>query len=158
MITSVAILLMAAAARHECTTPEGLSRICTGTSIVQLIATPEKFEGAWVRTHGVASIEFEGMRLCLDEKSLEHGISVNCLWLEFSRPLLPTRNGAKGPDGLQSACSGRYVLVAGYFTAERRGHKGAYTGTIREVERISGHPMVVSSGETYHGCDFSAQE
>jgi hypothetical protein len=93
-------------------------------SMIQLIATPQHFEGRKVRVHGFARIRFENCVAYLTRDDMEYGNGKNGIWLSFGRSLK-----AKGLDG-------RFVLVFGVFTAKDKGHKGANSGTLEDIARI----------------------
>ena len=51
-------------------------------SIIQLIATPEKFDGKFVSLIGFLCIAFEGDSIYLHREDLEKGIPRNGLWVD----------------------------------------------------------------------------
>ena len=90
-------------------------------SIVQLLATPARYEGRLVQVRGVAHFEFEESALYLHREDADHMNSANGLWLE-----------AGGHDDLSDV----FVLVEGRFTARSHGHLGAWPGEIDHVTRL----------------------
>ena len=95
----------------------------TDVSMVQLIANPKEYHGKFVRLIGFASVEFEGTAVYLHQDDYKYDIPKNGLWLDidFQR---------------QKKFDGRYVLVEGTFDAERKGHHGIFSGTIKDVKRL----------------------
>jgi hypothetical protein len=78
-------------------------------SVVQLIATPEKFDGKFVRLIGFLCIAFEGDAIYLRREDLEKGIPRNGLWVDI-------------PEKTDPKLSMHYVLVEGVFDANDHGH------------------------------------
>jgi len=90
-------------------------------SMVQLLATPERYEGRLVRVKGVAHFEFEESALYLHREDAENMNGSNGLWLSTG-----------GHDELSDV----FVIVEGRFTARSHGHLGAWPGEIRDVTRL----------------------
>jgi hypothetical protein len=92
-------------------------------SLLQLIATPERFDHKLVSVIGFVRLEFEGNALYLHEDDYKFGITKNGVWLS---------------GVVQSKFSGRraiptdreYILVTGYFRAKQHGHMGLFSGTL----------------------------
>lgn len=97
-------------------------------SIVQLIATPERFDGKMIRVIGFLHLEFEGNALYLHETDFCHSISANAVWVAVGWP----------PKDEQMARSNSYVLLEGRFDAQSKGHFGMFSGSIRDVSRLNG--------------------
>jgi len=96
--------------------------------MVQLFATPERFDGKRVAAAGWCNLEFEGNALYLHEDDFRYGLVTNALWLEVPHPL---------PESYRSA-QGGYAGVVGTFRAGRGGHLGRYNGSIlvEELQRV----------------------
>ena len=94
-------------------------------SIVNLLATPERFVGKRVATYGYAVAEFEGTATYLSESDMRRRSTVNAIWLARSdqSPRL-------------AAAHERYAFVEGVFDADR-GHADVFGGTIREITEVS---------------------
>ena len=95
-------------------------------SMIQLIATPEKFHGKFVRIIGYLRLEFEGNGLYLHREDYLAAINKNGIWFDVT--LETMKNPKKFTD--------RYVLVEGTFSARSYGHLGLWSGTISEVKRV----------------------
>ena len=98
-------------------------------SMVQLIATPERFHGKRVRFTGFVHFQFEGNGIYLHKEDHDQEILNDGLWIE--RPAGSTLNDV-------------YVLVEGTFRADDRGHMGLFSGTLEDVTR-----MELEFGATY---------
>ena len=94
------------------------------TSIVQLLANPEKFEGKLIEVRGFVRIEFEGDAIYLHKEDYEHGLYSNGMWLGTSE--------CKRLDGTRFDVG--YAMVVGRYTSKRRGHMGLWSGAIEEVQ------------------------
>jgi hypothetical protein len=95
-------------------------------SIIQLIATPEKYDGKLVRAIGFVRLEFEGNVIYLHQEDLKHGLTRNGLWLNV-------------PKGIQKEAdkyNDQYVLVVGTFNAREKGHMGMTSGAIEDINRF----------------------
>jgi hypothetical protein len=91
------------------------------TSLVALLADPQRFHGKEVTIIGYAHLEFEGCTLCLSRSDSENVIAPNCVALDL--PLRPEF----------TSLSNRNVLVRGIFDAK----KGAdiYPGSLTRISR-----------------------
>ena len=96
-------------------------------SIIQLIATPEKFDGKFVSLIGFLCIAFEGDSIYLHREDLEKGIPRNGLWVDI-------------PEKTDPKLSMHYVLIEGIFDANDHGHMGMFGGAIRKVSRMTAWP------------------
>jgi hypothetical protein len=106
---------------------------------VKLLASPETYTGKRVRVAGFLHVKFEDSALYLTKDDGDFVTLANAVWIEYdSNPSLElqerkrtgeTRNDLKQFDG-------KYVLLEGTFTPDRRGHLGAFQGTIEKVTRV----------------------
>jgi hypothetical protein len=95
-------------------------------SIINLIATPEKYHDEKVIIKGYAVLEFEGDAIYLSKEDAEYGITRNALYLDVDAEQL--RNYQKDSQG--------YVLVEGKFDANSHGHLALFSGVIKEITRF----------------------
>jgi hypothetical protein len=116
-VTAVALMLASAG----CAQASG-EAAAVSVSLIQLIATPERYNEKRVRAVGVAQFAFEENALYLHKDDADLLNTSNAVWLDA---------GSISTEGL----SGLPVFVEGVFTASRRGHLGAFQGTIL-VHRI----------------------
>jgi len=97
-------------------------------SLLQLIATPDAFEGKYVRVQGFVRIEHEGSAIYLHREDWEHMLTKNGLWLAASD---------SAPEGSKEAeVNNRYALIEGVFTAKQKGHLGLWSGSIEKITRM----------------------
>jgi hypothetical protein len=100
-------------------------------SLINLIATPEKYDGKWVRVEGVCSFEFEGNALFLSREDRKYGFTKNAIWAAYETL------GAEPYDlAFMAKFNGRHVLVEGRFDAHHGGHLGLFSGALTNVNRI----------------------
>ncbi len=90
-------------------------------TMVELIASPEKFEGKSVRVIGYLHLEFEGTVLYLHKEDYDHALLGNGIWVDIR--------------DLKSKLSDNYVLLEGTFTAKKHGHLGMWRGELQDVRR-----------------------
>lgn len=99
-------------------------------SMVQLIATPEKFDGKFVRVFGFLWLEFEADSLYLHREDLVQGLTRNGVWVHRTEAI--ERDGKK--------LNRHYVLIEGVFDAQDHGHMGLWGGAIKNITRIETWP------------------
>jgi hypothetical protein len=92
-------------------------------SIVQLIATPEKYNGKVVQVAGFLRLEFEGDTIYLHEDDYNHGIHKNGLWVVRNAKI----------DEKASKLNMHYVVLEGTFDASNQGHLGLNSGSITNI-------------------------
>jgi len=83
-------------------------------TLVQLIATPERFDGKLIRVIGFLTLAFEGDALYFHREDYEHAICGNGIWVEVT------------PEITEQAhtLNLNYVLLEGVFSLSNRGHMG----------------------------------
>jgi hypothetical protein len=97
-------------------------------SLLQLIATPDAFDGKYVRVLGFVHIGHEATAIYLHREDSEHMLTKNGLWLEASDA---------APEGSKEAqVQDRYALVEGRFTAKKKGHRNLWSGSIEDITRM----------------------
>lgn len=97
-------------------------------SIIQLIATPDAFDGKYVQVWGFVHIGHETTAIYLHREDLEHALTKNGLWLEA--------NDAT-PDGSKEAqVHKRYAMIVGRFDGKKKGHLALWSGTIGSITRM----------------------
>lgn len=97
-------------------------------SLLQLIATPDNFEGKYVRIWGFVRIEHEGTAVYLHREDAEHMLTKNGLWL--------AANDASPEGSKEAQVKDRYALIEGRFTAKKTGHRGLWSGSIEAITRM----------------------
>jgi hypothetical protein len=99
-------------------------------SLVQLISTPERFDGRHVRVIGFVHLEFEGNAAYLHREDFDSGLLKNAVWVDFRRGTLSSSH----------PINDRYVLLEGVFDARHFGHLGLFAGTLSDITRAEPWP------------------
>lgn len=94
-------------------------------SIINLIATPEKYHGKIVRVVGFAVLKFESTALYLSEQDATKRVTKNALWIDID-----------GRNDKYRSLNMRYVLIEGIFDAKNRGHMSLCSGAIKDISRL----------------------
>jgi RNA polymerase sigma factor (sigma-70 family) len=97
-------------------------------SLLQLIATPDAFDGKHVQIFGFVRIEHEGTSIYLHREDSDHRLHKNGLWLVAS--------DVPAEDSKEALVKDRYALIEGRFTAKRKGHRDLWSGSIEEIIRM----------------------
>lgn len=95
-------------------------------TMVQLIATPEKYDGEFVRVIGVGNLEFEGNCLSLSKDDLKYHTG-NSIWIELGSKAISYEEAKQ--------YNGEYVIVEGYFDKDDCGHMNLFCGSIKNISR-----------------------
>jgi hypothetical protein len=107
-------------------------------SLIQLIANPEKYDGKDISVLGFLRIEFEGNALYFHREDYEIGLLKNAIWVDVTPEMKKD----------QSKFSMHYVLIEGTFSASERGHMGAFSGSIKHINRVMPWPLLRSREST----------
>ena len=94
------------------------------TTIIQLLANPDAYDGKKVRVIGVGNAATENCSLSLTKDDWKYSTG-NCLWVALDRAFL---------EELQQY-NGEYVIVEGVFDKDERGHSDAFQGAIKNISR-----------------------
>jgi hypothetical protein len=97
----------------------------TNVTIVQLIATPEKFDGKLIRVIGFLRLEFEGDVLYLHREDYENAILGDGIWVDATAEM----------NKQSATLNMHYVLLEGIFSSREHGHMGMWSGTIKQIRR-----------------------
>ncbi|MBE7013490.1 MAG: hypothetical protein E7416_05425 [Ruminococcaceae bacterium] len=95
-------------------------------TMVQLIATPERYDGKFIRVIGVGNLEFENNCLSLSKEDLKYGVG-NSIWLELGDKAISYEEAKQ--------YNGEYVIVEGFFDKDDRGHMDMFCGSIKDISR-----------------------
>ncbi len=103
--------------------PEQVTQV-TPASLIQLISSPEKFDGKTISVIGVVRLEFEGNRLYLSRSDYQNRVDDNGIWIRPSKQMW---------DG-RAEVDSEYVHIVGIFEAHAadQSHQGS---GIREIKR-----------------------
>lgn len=96
-------------------------------TIIQLLASPEKYDGKRVRVIAVGNLEFEGDGLYLGKEDLLY-YTGNCIWLDFvGNTIIPYEEIKQ--------YNGKYVIVEGIFHKDDFISTNGFHGKITDITR-----------------------
>jgi hypothetical protein len=96
-------------------------------SMIQLIATPERFNNKQVNVVGFLNLEFEGDALWTSKADFEAVIPGNAILFEVPKKLSAEQ---------RKQLSGHFVIVVGKFKALGSGQKAIFAGVLTDVVRV----------------------
>ncbi len=105
-----------------------LDSLVEDVSLVQLIATPERYHGKFVQVVGYMNLEFEGNAIYLHREDFDQRLTRNSFWVEFSEEIRKQKN-------LENY-NKQYVIIIGTFDMESKGHLGLFGGEITNIWRL----------------------
>ncbi|MAP80295.1 MAG: hypothetical protein CL526_04310 [Aequorivita sp.] len=97
-------------------------------SIINLIATPEKYHNKKVRVIGFLNLEFEGNAIYLHKDDYKKSIHKNGLWVTFT--------DESWEKIKKYRFNKSYFLIEGTYDMTLFGHMGLWSGTIKDITRI----------------------
>lgn len=100
-------------------------------SLINLISTPERYDGKWVSVSGFFVYEFENTALYLTPEDRKHFVYKNAVWVEPSMSSLGLDKTELG-----SRYSRRYCQVTGVFDKIEPDMFFQYSGTISNITHI----------------------
>jgi len=106
--------------------PQSFAEEPLDVSMINLIATPNNFDGKLVRVSGYLNIEFESMELYLHKEDCVQGLTKNGVWLGLDR------EARRKFDSMKL----HYVLVEGVVDSTHFGHMGATSATLTKIQRV----------------------
>ena len=95
-------------------------------SVIQLIATPELFDGQEVRVIGFLRLEFEGEAVYLHREDFENSVAQNSVAIELS----------ESQEHAWRKLNNHYVIIEGRFSSVAKGHLGARAGSLQHITRL----------------------
>ena len=95
-------------------------------SVIQLIATPELFDGQEVRVIGFLRLEFEGEAVYLHREDFENSVAQNSVAIELS----------ESQEHAWRKLNNHYVIIEGRFSSVAKGHLGARSGSLQHITRL----------------------
>lgn len=107
-------------------TPNYANQYAKDVTMIQLIATPEKYDGQLVRVIGVGNLEFEGNCISLSKEDLKYGVG-HSIWIELGEKAISYEEAKK--------FNGEYVIVEGIFDKDDCGHMDMFCGSIKNISR-----------------------
>jgi len=99
-----------------------------GLSMVQLLANPEKYDGAHVRVAGYIHLEPESSAIYLHREDEERHLFKNGTWVSLA------------PGASFDGCQDAYVVIEGLYRARNEGQMSRWTGAITRVTRCQRLP------------------
>jgi hypothetical protein len=96
-------------------------------SIINLIATPERYNNKLVRIVGYLNMEYENDAVYMHKEDYDLKISKNCIGVEIPRA---TRYNQHVKD-----CNKKYVFVEGVFNMNRA-NEGSFNSSITNINRL----------------------
>jgi hypothetical protein len=99
-------------------------------SVIQLISTPELFDGQSVRVIGFLHLEFEGDAVYVHRDDFDHLIEKNSVAVELSDAQART----------WGKLNNHYVIIEGRFSSNAKGHLGARSGSLQNLTRLGDWP------------------
>jgi hypothetical protein len=97
-------------------------------SIVNLIATPERYNQKIIRVKGFLNLEFEGNAIYLHKEDCDLGIDKNGIWVDVTNGQIDSAH--------YHNCNKQYVILEGTFEMDNKGHDNGYGGSITKITRI----------------------
>ena len=97
-------------------------------SLINLIATPEKYHNKWVSVHGYLVFEFEGHAIYLSELDYKHGLGKNSIWVNMEDSIIN--------KPFIDAHSYKYAILRGQFDKDDTGHMGYCSGGLKNITRL----------------------
>ncbi|MEP6690117.1 MAG: hypothetical protein ABJD07_03115 [Gemmatimonadaceae bacterium] len=96
-------------------------------SLVQLIATPDRFHNKTVRVVGYAHIQGINTGLYLSREAFDQGVTKNAAWLEVA---------ADSIDAAATQFGDRYVRVTAVWNAHELGNLHLWSGSLERVRKV----------------------
>ena len=107
-------------------------------SLVQVLATPERYHGQRVRVEGFLHCEFEDSALYLSKSDGDYLIGRNAIWVSYSAETQKSlhRGSEKLPVNVRCDANRKYVLLEGRFNPNGHGHMDCCSGELEDVTRL----------------------
>ncbi|MFZ6874181.1 hypothetical protein ACO0LF_19160 [Undibacterium sp. Di27W] len=105
-------------------------------SLINLIATPERYDGKLVLVTGYVTVGRENMSMCLTK--VRHS-SKDCLWLNVDSGPYETDDDRKRIDKKMKVLykfNGKVATIEAIFDQNDMGHFGMWSATLKDVVRI----------------------
>jgi hypothetical protein len=105
-------------------------------SVINLIASPERYHGKLVHVTGWATISFEDTALCLSEKPAS---TKECLWLEITEGPFALSEGQTTYPKAEAEWKkfhNQVITIQGAFDMRNQGHMGAFSGAIGRISKV----------------------
>jgi hypothetical protein len=110
-------------------------RFPESVSILQLIATPDQFDGKQVQVVGFLRLEFEGNALYLHKEDFDEHIYKDGVWLNID----------PGIKGDAQKLNMHYIAMVGVFNARAKGHRSMMSGSLDHIKELYAWPPDIES-------------
>jgi len=134
-------------------TPNSANQYAKNVTMIQLIATPEKYDGQLVRVIGVGNLEFEGNCISLSKEDLKYGVG-NSIWIELGEKAISYEEAQK--------LNGDYVVIEGIFDKNDCGHMDMFCGSIKNISRydlwdtyLISHSMITQQADKTYSYEIT---
>lgn len=107
-------------------TPNSANQYAKDVTMIQLIATPKKYDGQLVRVIGVGNLEFEGNCISLSKEDLKYGVGTS-IWIELGEKTISYEEAQQ--------YNGEYVIIEGIFDKDDCGRMDMFCGSIKNISR-----------------------
>lgn len=102
-------------------------RSAPSVSLISLIATPEKFDGQYIRVQGIGYLDskpsLSALFLTREDKLKGNGANGIYLYLSSFTPKMDRLNN-------------RFIVVQGVFRSADKGHLDSFQGSLVDIDRI----------------------
>jgi len=117
-------------------------------SMMQLIATPNLYNGKRVQVSGFIHIKFEDRAIYYSKEQADYLTVGNSIWLDFSgsisaEPLYPKKYRDI------NYFDGKYVVIRGRFSSKDKGHLGNFAGSIIDIDYIFESPRKYDGSRSF---------
>ncbi len=105
-------------------------------SLINLIATPERYDGRLVLVTGYVTVGLENMSICLMKVKLS---SKDCLWLNVDSGPYETLEDEKRINKKMKVLNkfnGKIARLRARFDPHNKGHFGGWSGSLRDMVDI----------------------
>jgi hypothetical protein len=121
-------LCLIAAGRADIYRAAGVLPEAPTVPLVALLAQPADYDGRLVRVEGFLTLHFEESALYPDKEAYDGNLASSSVWVNTPKGMDRTKAYRMRP---------RYAAVEGRFVAAERGHMGAYSGGLDDVQLIA---------------------
>jgi hypothetical protein len=101
------------------------------TSLVQVLANPDKYRGKTILVKGFLRVEHEGNAIYLSENDDYYLLTSNAFWVSWNNNALGLSD-----EEVAQKFNGKYVTLGGTFNDEDHGHMGMFQGEFVNVTQL----------------------
>jgi hypothetical protein len=100
----------------------------TNVSMMQVITTPDRYDGKMVKLRGYLHVRAEDTALYFTKDHADYRLKENGIWIVLRESPYSFKE--------QQHLDGAYVVIEGVFDMKQRGHFSAWQGGIHTVTRL----------------------